>query len=342
MSRHRIAIIGLGMAVTPHAKSLLDLGDRVEVAFAMTPSTVRRQAFSNRFSFPTTDSLKRIVDDRSITAAAVLTPPNTHLEIVEELARAGKHILSEKPLDVSTARAEQLVGACHEAGVTLGLVLQHRFKPAAERLAAVLREDGLGRIVNCSTAIRVWRPQSYYDEPGRGTKARDGGGVLLTQGIHTLDLMLSLAGPVVEVCGYARTTPVHRMETEDLVSAAVRFASGAIGVIDATTTAYPGSAERIDLIGTKGTASLAGTALTLAYHDGRREEIAADASAGGTGADPMAFPHDYHLGVWRDFLDAIEEKRQPRISGAEALKVHRLIDALLIAGDSGGKVAVIQ
>ncbi len=168
MSRHRIAIIGLGMAVTPHAKSLLDLKDRVEVVYAMTPSAVRRQAFADRFAFPTTDSLERIVDDRSITAAAVLTPPNTHLEIVEELARAGKHILLEKPLDVSTARAERLVGACREAGVTLGVVLQHRFKPAAERLAAVLREEGLGRIVNCSTAIRVWRPQSYYDEPGQG------------------------------------------------------------------------------------------------------------------------------------------------------------------------------
>jgi UDP-N-acetyl-2-amino-2-deoxyglucuronate dehydrogenase len=342
MSRHRIAIIGLGMAVTPHARSLLDLEDRVEVVYAMTPSAARRQAFADRFGFPTTDSLARIADDRSITAVAVLTPPNTHLEIVEKLARAGKHILLEKPLDVSTARAERLVGACREAGATLGVVLQHRFKPAAERLAAVLREDGLGRIVNCSTSIRVWRPQSYYDEPGRGTMARDGGGVLLTQGIHTLDLMLSLAGPIAEVCGYARTTPVHRMETEDLVSAAVRFASGALGVIDATTAAYPGGAERIDLIGTKGTASLAGTALTLAYHDGRGEEVAADASAGGTGADPMAFPHDYHLGVWRDFLAAIEEKRPPRISGADALEVHRLIDALLAAGDSSGKVAVVQ
>jgi predicted dehydrogenase len=120
----------------------------------------------------------------------------------------------------------------------------------------------------------------------------------------------------------------------------VRYASGAIGVIDATTAAYPGGAERIELVGTEGTASLAGTALAIAYHDGRREEIAADNSAGGTGADPMAFPHDYHLGVWRDFLDAIEQKRPPRISGEEALKVHRLIDALLAAGGSGGKVAV--
>lgn len=342
MIRHRIAIIGLGMAVTPHAKSLLDLEDRVEVVHAMSPTAERRRAFSDRFPFPATDSLMRIVEDRSVTAVAVLTPPNTHLEIAGELARAGKHVLLEKPLDISTTRAEQVVAACREAGVTLGVVLQHRFKPAAERLVAILRAGGLGDIVSCSTGIPVWRPQSYYDQPGRGTKARDGGGVLLTQGIHTLDLMLSLAGPVVEVCGYARTTPVHRMETEDLVAAAVRFASGAVGVIDATTAAYPGSAERIDLIGTKGAASLAGTALTVAYHDGRREEIAADPNAGGTGADPMAFPHDYHLGVWRDFLGAIEQKRPPRISGEEALEVHRLIDALLAAGDSSGKVAVVR
>jgi len=132
------------------------------------------------------------------------------------------------------------------------------------------------------------------------------------------------------------------METEDLVAAAVRFASGAIGVIDATTTAYPGGAERIDLVGTKGTASLAGTALWVRYHDGRQEEIAADPDAGGTGADPMAFPHDYHLGVWRDFLDAIEQRRPPRISGEEGLEVHRLIDAVLAAGDSSGKVAVAK
>ena len=285
-------------------------------------------------------SLDPILEDRSIGAVAVLTPPNTHLEIVARLARAGKHVLLEKPLDVSTARAEQLVAACRDARVTLGVVLQHRFKPAAERLAAILRDRALGEIVNCSTAIRLWRPQSYYDEPGRGTRARDGGGVLLTQGIHTLDLMLSLAGPIVEASGFARTTPVHRMETEDLVCAAVRFASGAVGVIDATTAAYPGAPERIELIGTLGSASLIGTALEVHYCDGRREQLAADASPGGTGADPMAFPHDYHLGVWRDFLDALDQGRPPRIAGSEALKVHRLIDALLESGVAGGKVAV--
>ena len=340
MPRHRIAVIGLGMAVTPHAKSLLDLSDRTAVAWAMSPSAARQQAFQARFPFPTTDSLGPILEDSSVDVVAVLTPPNTHLEIAAELAKAGKHVLLEKPIDVTTERAEQLVARCRDAGVALSVVLQHRFKPAAERLAAILKAGALGQIVNCSTSIRLWRPQSYYDEPGRGTKARDGGGVLLTQGIHTLDLMLSLAGPVIEVSGYARTTPVHRMETEDLVCAAVRFASGAVGVIDATTAAYPGGPERIELIGTKGSASLAGTALSVQLHDGGSEELAADASPGGTGADPMAFPHDYHLGVWRDFLDAIDQGRPPRVSGTEALGVHRLIDALLAAGATGRAIAV--
>ena len=170
-------------------------------------------------------------------------------------------------------------------------------------------------------------------------KARDGGGVLITQGIHTLDLMLSLAGPVQEVCGYALTSAVHRMETEDLVCAAVRFESGAIGTIEATTAAYPGGPALIDFIGTKGTASLAGTALSVRWHDGTSEQLPEE-SSGGSGADPMDFPHNHHLAVWRDFLDAIDNDRQPRVSAEEALKVHRLIDAMLAAGESGGKVKV--
>ena len=145
MKRRRIALIGLGMAVTPHAKSLLDLGDRAEVAFAVSPSARRREAFAARFPFPISDSVAAVAADASIDAVAILTPPNTHLEIATELARAGKHILLEKPLEVTTERAEALVAACRDAGVTLGVVLQHRFKPAAERLAAILQGRRAGR-----------------------------------------------------------------------------------------------------------------------------------------------------------------------------------------------------
>jgi predicted dehydrogenase len=313
------------MAVTPHAKSLLDLKYRVQVAYAFSPSVERRRKFAERFPFPQCDRLETILDDTAVDAVLVLTPPNTHLDVVERCAAAGKHVLLEKPLEVSTAKAEQLVNKT--SLVKLGVVLQHRFRPAAEKLREQLND--LGKLVSASAAIPNWRPQSYYDQPGRGTRWRDGGGVLLTQAIHTLDLFLSFVGEPLEVKSFVTTTPIHRMETEDLAVAAVRFKSGAIGTVHATTTAYPGFPERIELIGTRGTAQLEGTSLKVQIQDQPAFSLSSESGAGGTGADPMAFPHDWHRGVLTDFLDSIEQNRDPRVSGAEALKVHRFIDRIL-------------
>lgn len=341
MARTRVALIGLGMAVTPHARSLLDLGERVEVACAYSPSAARRSGFNAQFPFPLCDRIETILDDRGIAAVFILTPPNTHLDLVRRAARAGKHILLEKPIETSTVRSRELVETCQAARVRLAVMLQHRFRPGGLELRRMLAAGELGDIVGVATSIRLWRPQSYYDQPGRGTRTRDGGGVLLTQGIHTLDLMLSLAGPVVEVTGYAVTTPIHRMETEDMVAAAARFANGAIGVIDATTAAYPGFPERIELVCKTATAVIVGTALEVRFHDGRVVRREPDGTGGGTGADPMAFPHDYHRALIDDFLDAIADDREPAVSGAEALKVHELIDALLETSRTGHPVPVL-
>ena len=332
MAKTRVAIVGLGMAVAPHGKSLLDLTDLAEVVYAFSPSADRRNQFAQRFPFPQCNRLETILEDPTIEAVGILTPPATHLDLVSRCAEAGKHVLLEKPLEITTARAEELVGICRAAGVTLGIVLQHRHKPAAEHLARELRAGELGTLVGASAIVRLWRPQSYYDDPGRGSKARDGGGVLLTQAIHTLDLFLSLVGEADQIKAFTTTTPVHRMECEDLVCAAVRWKNGALGVVEATTAAYPGSGERIELIGTAGTASLVGTALEIRWLDGRKEILGNDGSSGGTGADPMAFPHDYHREVWRDFLTAIQTGKEPRVNGEEGLRVHRFIDAVLAAG----------
>ena len=323
----RVGLVGLGMAVTPHAKSLLDLKDRAEVAYAFSPSRERRAKFAQRFPFPQCDRLEAILGDRSVDAVLVLTPPNTHLEIVERCAAAGKHVLLEKPLEISTARAEELVRK--SSRIKLAVVLQHRFRPAAEKLREML--PLLGKLVSASAAIPNWRPQSYYDQPGRGTRSRDGGGVLLTQAIHTLDLFLSYAGEPDEVKAFAATTPVHRMETEDLAVAAVRFKNGALGTVHATTAAYPGFPERIELIGTQGSALLEGTSLKMSFSDAQSFEMKTESGGGGTGADPMAFPHDWHRSVLKDFLDSIEQNGEPRVSGAEALKVHRFIDRMLLS-----------
>ena len=152
--------------------------------------------------------------------------------------------------------------------------------------------------------------------------------------------MLSLAGPIEQVTGFTQTSAVHRMETEDMVCAAARFANGAIGTIDATTAAFPGFHEEIIITGEKGTALLRGTELLVQLNDGRKIAIEPDRSAGGTGADPMAFPHDYHRAVMADFIDAIQTDREPRVTGEEALKVHRLIDALIETGRAGKPIRV--
>jgi predicted dehydrogenase len=339
MTRHRIAVIGLGMAVTPHARSLLDLQDRVEVAYAFSRSEARRRAFAERFDFPTTDDLDRIIGDASVDAALMLTPPNAHLELVERFAAAGKHILLEKPIERSTERALRLVEAAEAARVKLGVVFQHRFRAASEHLRALLDQGALGALALVNVISPWWRPQSYYDEPGRGTLARDGGGVLITQAIHTLDLTLSLTGPVAEVAAITGTTGLHRMETEDFAGAGLRFTNGAHGALMATTAEYPGFPERIELIGTKGTAVLTAGVVTVRYQDGREEQAGEEQGTGG-GADPMAFPHDAHRALLADFLDALDHNRAPRVTGREALRVHRFIDAVLRASAERRTVAV--
>ncbi|HTV71784.1 MAG TPA: Gfo/Idh/MocA family oxidoreductase [Rhizobiaceae bacterium] len=333
MAKTRIGLIGLGMAAAPHAKSLLDLKDRVEV-LAFSPTEARRKTFAETYGLRVTGDAEKILGDPAVTAVVLLTPPNTHLDLVKRAAQAGKHILLEKPVEITLARAEELVNAAEAAGVKLGMVLQHRFRPVSTALAQQIADGKLGALVGASARLNNWRPQSYYDQPGRGTKARDGGGVLLTQAIHTLDLMISLAGTPVEATGYAMTSAVHRMETEDLAMGAVRFDNGAIGSVSATTCAYPGFPDAVDIIGTKGMARLDGPRLDIRFHDGT-EFSALDEQAGGAGADPMAFSHHHHRAVIADFLDAIEQGRDPKVTGREALKVHRLIEALLRSSESG-------
>jgi predicted dehydrogenase len=203
-----------------------------------------------------------------------------------------------------------------------------RFRPGSRRLRQLLHSGELGEVQAATMMAPWWRPQSYYDEPGRGVKARDGGGVLITQAIHALDLFRWLVGISHVEAAQVRTTAVHRMETEDYAAALVRLGNGAPGTIVATTAAYPGSPEWIHLIGSKGTARIEGGSLRVAFTEGR-EEVLTDNSGSGGGASVMAFSHDAHRAVLGDFLDAIEQHREPAIPGEEALATQRVIDAII-------------
>jgi UDP-N-acetyl-2-amino-2-deoxyglucuronate dehydrogenase len=337
MGKHRLAVIGAGMAAAPHALSLQELAARAEVAGVHARNATRLNAFCAKFGFPAATDLDALLADRSINAALVLTPPNTHLDLVDRLSAAGKHILLEKPLEIDLARARKLVELCEARGVTLGVVLQSRFSPAAAKVQELLASGALGEIANASVSARWWRPQSYYDEPGRGTYARDGGGVMMTQAIHVLDVFLSFTGEPVEVLARCATSKLHRMEAEDVAIGILRFANGALASIDVSTASYPGFPERIELVGTRATATYQGGALDVHFHDGTKQNFG-EVRGTGSGKDPMAFSHLGHKAVIADFLEAIDAKRAPRANGRSVLAVHRLIDALTESVRSGRAV----
>jgi len=337
MTRVGVGIIGLGMAIKPHMLALRDLASRVEVIGGFSPSPARRADFTRTWGCTAVESLDALLDDSRISIVLVATPPRTHGEIAMRAARAGKHVLVEKPLDVDHPSALRAVEAVHAQQRTFGVVFQHRFRAASMALREQLSEGALGDLVSISASIRWWRSFEYFAEPGRGMLARDAGGVLLTQAIHTLDLLLDLVGPVRRVYAQARTSPLRKIDTEDIACATVEYANGAIGVVDATTTAYPGYPERIDIAGTLGSARLEVERLTLQRHDGAPVEIDGGASGGG-GADPMAFSHEAHQRLWADFVDAIAERREPSSSARSALRVHALIDAMLASSRSGQPV----
>lgn len=328
MSRIVVGIIGLGPGAEPHAKSLHDLADRVEVRAAASRTATRCQLFADRFGFPTTTDIDSVIVDPAIAAILVLTPPAAHAELAERCFAAGKHVLVEKPLELTSERGARLVAAGRAAGRRLGVVLQHRFRPGSLRLRAALGEGILGTVVAANMTVPWWRPQSYYDQPGRGTLARDGGGVLLTQAIHTLDLFRSLVGVNSVLAAQVGTTATHQMETEDYASALIRLGNDAPGTLLATTAAYPGLPERIELWGTRGSATLLGGSLRLMTLDGNKETIEAEGGTGG-GANIMDFPNDAHRAVLADFLDAVGADRDPAITGEDALESQLLIDRIL-------------
>lgn len=338
-----VAVIGAGMGSKPHFAALTDLtrDGAVRVVSVHTRDAARREEAAATLDARPAESVEDIAADPEVDCVLLLTPPNARMEIVRTLAAGGKPILMEKPVERTLAAAEDLVAVMEEARLPLGIVFQHRMKPASRRLAEILAAGDLGAPGLVRLDVPWWRGQDYYDEPGRGTLARDGGGVLLSQAIHPLDLMLSLFGQVSEVQAMTGTTRLHRMETEDTATAGLVFASGALGSVTATTACYPGEDEVMKAVFEKGTAKLSGGRLGIAWRDGRNESFGDPLGSGG-GADPMAFDHGAHRAVIADFVAALVEGRAPAITGRSALAAHRLIDAILTSSERGERVRVSE
>ncbi|MEM9429768.1 MAG: Gfo/Idh/MocA family oxidoreductase [Pseudomonadota bacterium] len=330
------ALIGTGMVADMHVSAVAEAaGVRLKGAFSR--GLERCSAFAERHRLHRYESVEAIAEDAEVDFILLATPPDARAAYVERMIAVRKPILMEKPVERDTARARALVHAAEAADLPLGVLLQHRMRPAAQALSARIQAGALGRIATVEVRVPWWRPQSYYDAPGRGTYARDGGGVLITQAIHTIDLMLQFCGPVRDVQAMVATSDLHRLQAEDFAAAALRFESGATGALMASTTHYPGGREAITLNGTEGSATLTANHLTVHSQSGEVEDLGAAAGTGG-GADPMAFSADWHRAVIEDFAAALRDRRPPLITGRSALAAQALIDAILASARAGSSL----
>lgn len=343
-----VLMIGMGMVAQTHLLALRDNAAGARLQSVLGRDNARVAAFCHAAE----DVLGYAVSGFSTVSdalatdpdmAIVLTPPNARLDYARALASAGIPTLLEKPVERNLDAARSVVAVYADAEVPLGLCFQHRTRAAAVELKDRLEAGALGDIVHVEMRVPWWRDQTYYDVPGRGSYARDGGGVMINQAIHTLDLALWLAGPVATVQAMMRTSPLHRMEAEDIAAALMTFTSGATGVLSATTANFPGDAESIAITTTQAQIRLQGDHLTIHWHDGHHEEITpVDAGGTGGGADPMAFTHAWHQTILEDFVKSIREGIEPLSPGRDALHVHAVIHAMEKAAQSGAATEVPQ
>ncbi|WP_233491774.1 Gfo/Idh/MocA family protein [Nioella nitratireducens] len=337
-------LVGTGMVARTHLAALRAAAPKVRLKGVAARRPESAAAFADAAQgapLQVYPDIAAIAADPEVDAVVIATPPDARAALVRPLAEAGKHILLEKPVGRISAEAEEVVRICEDAGVRLGIFFQHRMRAASLKAAGLVTSGTLGALGLVEITVPWWREQAYYDEPGRGTYARDGGGVLISQAIHTIDLALSLAGPVSQVQAMAATTRFHQMESEDFATAGLRFTNGAVGSLVASTASFPGGAETITLHFDKASLHLGSGVLTLRWRDGREETFGATATTGG-GADPMAFTHDWHQAIIEDFAAALNEGRAPVASGRDALAAHHLIDAIAASAKEGRIMDVSQ
>lgn len=332
----KAALIGLGMVSGTYVDALSKTDIVLSGVFSRNPQNRSDFVAKHRLDAKPYSSVSDLCLDKP-DFVLLTTPPDGRGEIVAALAAAGIPILMEKPVERTLGAATALVDTCERAGVPLGIMLQFRARPVVADLRRLINDLGALRVVEVH--VPWWRAQSYYDVPGRGSYGRDGGGVLISQAIHTLDLMLSLTGPVSSVTAMCATSGFHAMEAEDFVSAGLVFANGAVGALSGTTASFPGRAETITLHFANGSARLDTNLLRIDWQDGRSQSFGAITGSGG-GADPMAFSSDLHRAVIEDFARALRDRRPPLVPGRAALEVHRLIAAIEESGRKGARIDV--
>nr|WP_199751721.1 Gfo/Idh/MocA family oxidoreductase [Actinoplanes sp. ATCC 53533] len=343
----RFGIIGCGGIARNHVSALRAVpGVRVDAVADVDPARARAFAAEHgvRQAFGDVDEMLAA----GLDAVTICTPHAAHESGVLAAARHGLHVLCEKPIALSVAQADRMVAATEAAGVRFGVLFQRRFWPAAARIRAAIDDGRLGPPVSGGVVARLNRDADYYAEPWRGRRATEGGGVLITQAIHHIDLLQWFMGPARRVTGRCATL-VHRgiIEVEDTAGALVEFASGAIATIQAGTTFRPGLGAQVWVSDARGrTASVLefpeGVGRTDVWTLPGEEEFATAYGAGRTFDLPLADIHDhlapYHAAQIEDFAAAVRDDREPAVTGREAVRSLEIIEAIYDSSRTGASV----
>ncbi len=338
-------IIGCGMIANFHARAIADIEDANLVA-CYNRTAPKAESLAAEFGGQAFTDLEAMLALDDLDVVTICSPSGAHMEPCLAAAKAGKHVVVEKPLDVTLERCDRMIDACAEANVLLATIFPSRFHRSSRLMKQAVDAGRFGKLALGDAYVKWFRTQEYYDSGAwRGTWELDGGGALMNQAIHSVDLLLWLMGPAVEVMAHTATLAHERIEVEDVATATIRFASGALGVIEATTAGFPGSLKRIELSGSQGTAILEEEdivkwefAEAVAEDETLREEMLGRTKTGGGAADPAAIGHQAHTELFEDFLEAIRSERAPLIDGLEGRRSVELILAIYESARTGVKV----
>ncbi|RMF91571.1 MAG: gfo/Idh/MocA family oxidoreductase [Planctomycetota bacterium] len=338
-------IVGCGLISKFHAKAIADVEDAELVACF----DVRKEAaekLAAEFGCTPYDDLDKMLADPKVDVVTIATPSGAHMEPAVAAAKAGKHVIVEKPLEITLEKCDAIIDACREAGVVLSTIFPSRFHESSQLLKRAVESGKFGRLTIGDAFVKWWRTQEYYDSGAwRGTWALDGGGALMNQSIHSVDLLAWLMGDAVEIQAETALLAHERIEVEDVALALLRFKNGAVGVIEATTAAYPGYLKRIELHGTKGSAVMEEEDIIKwdfaeeTDEDAAVKQAMAEKKSGGGGAsDPAAIGHHGHARQFADVVDAIRTGRKPLIDGPEGRRSVEIILAVYQAAETGTRV----
>lgn len=345
------ALVGCGMIARFHAKALAEIpGTRVAGLVSRTPANAHKLLEEiNTPPCPVFATVDEAVKAQGVDVVVITTPSGAHLEPALAAAAAGKHVVVEKPLEITGERCDRIIDACDRHRVQLCTIFPSRFADANITLKAAVDAGKFGRLTLGEASNKWWRSQAYYDDGGwKGTQALDGGGALMNQAIHNVDLLLWMMGPAAQVCGLTATLAHERIEVEDTAVAAIRFKNGALGMLVGTTSVYPGYPKQIAVHGDKGSAVIEQedvlkwdfTPATAADEEvkrqlGRAGGVNPRSPQSGGAADPKAISHEGHRRQLADFVDAIRQNRPPKVDGREGKRAVDLICAVYESNRTG-------